>query len=100
MLTARAGKRYLDGEFIAKPRRAAKCRGFQFVFAGYPQRHERTDELQEHVGHAAGPRQGDRDAVELDQQLLGIAFDQAGGPPIEAVATTPASRMPVIPPMP
>ena len=40
---------------------------FQFMFAGDPQRHEGRDQFKQHVGHAAGPYQGDRDTVELDQ---------------------------------
>ena len=73
---------------------------FQLVFLGNPQRHKRADQLQQQVGYAAGPRQGDRDAVELDQQLLRIALDQAGGSTDRGGRKHSGQQDPVIPPMP
>ena len=53
---------------------------FQLMFAGYPQRHERADQLEQHEGYPSRPHQGNGDAVELDQQLLRMTLDQTGGP--------------------
>ena len=51
------------------------------MFTRDPERHEGRDQFKQHVGHAAGPYQGDRDTVELDQQLLRVTLDQAGSSP-------------------
>ena len=73
---------------------------FQLLLERNPQRHEDADHLEQHKRHAPGPKQGNRHAIELEQQLTGVALDQSGTPPIAAVANTPASRVPVIPPIP
>jgi hypothetical protein len=49
------------------------------MFARNPQRYEGADQFEQDKGHATGPHQGDRNAVELDRQLARITLDQAGG---------------------
>ena len=73
---------------------------FQFLLQRHPQRHEGANQFQQDEGGRAGPQQGDGHTIELDQQLLRIALDQAGRPPIAAVANTPANGVPVNPPTP
>src|SRR3954454_17048483 len=50
---------------------------FQLVFAGYAQGDESANQLEKQEGHAPGPDQGHRHAIELDQQLSRIAFQQS-----------------------
>jgi hypothetical protein len=50
----------------------------QLLLQRNPERHESSDQLEQDEGDAAGPCQGHRHAVELDQQLLRIALQQAG----------------------
>src|SRR5437660_938259 len=52
---------------------------FELVLARYAQRHEQADQLEQKEAHARGPDEGDGDPVELDQQLLRMALDQARG---------------------
>src|SRR6185437_2428274 len=52
---------------------------FHLLLLGDPERHEDTDQLEQGVGHAGRPDQGHGDAVELDQNLLGMALEQSGG---------------------
>jgi hypothetical protein len=52
---------------------------FHLLFARYPQRSKGANQLEQDKGHIAGPPQGERDSVELDQQLLRIAVKQARG---------------------
>src|SRR4051812_43194136 len=52
---------------------------FQLLLLRNPERHEGADRLEQDESDPAGPGQRDRDAVELQQQLLRIALDQAGG---------------------
>ena len=52
---------------------------FELLLQRNPQRHEHAHQLEQHIGHAAGPDQSDRYSVELDQHLLRVALDQAGG---------------------
>ena len=72
---------------------------FHLLLARNPQRDEGADQFEQDEGHAARPHQGDCNAVKLDQQLVRIAL-RPEVPPIEAVAKTPASRIPVNPPTP
>src|SRR5262245_13742571 len=49
------------------------------VLLRYPQRHHELDHLEDDEGGDARPHRRDGDAVELDQHLAAIAFEQAGG---------------------
>src|SRR5450756_1151517 len=53
---------------------------FHLLTLRYPDGDENTDQLQQRVGDAGRPDEGDPDPVELDQQQMRIALDQAGGP--------------------
>ena len=41
----------------------------QFVLTRYAERHEQGDQLEQDKTHPSGPDEGDRDPVELDQEL-------------------------------
>src|SRR5437879_4347116 len=52
---------------------------FQLLLHRHPQRREYAHQLEQHKGDAAAPHQRGGDPVELDQDLLRIALDQACG---------------------
>ena len=50
----------------------------ELVLARDAQRYEQRDQLEQDEAHAGRPDEGDGDAVELDQELLRMALEQAG----------------------
>ena len=52
---------------------------FQLLLQRDAQRHEDADQLEQHIGDAAAPHEGDGHAIELDQELLRTALQETGG---------------------
>ena len=79
---------------------------FDLVLLAHPQRDQERDHLEQDEGERPRPDQDRDDAVELDQQLSRIAFEQARRPGVSgladsaATANTPVSSVPVAPPTP
>ena len=55
----------------------ADVEAHDFVLMAHPQRNHRTDDLEDDERHRAGPQRSDGDPIELGQQLVRIAFEQA-----------------------
>ena len=72
---------------------------FHLLPQRYPYRNEDADQFEQHVGDTGGPDQGDSDPVELNQQQMRIALDQAGGPADRGGRADPAAGVLVSPPM-